>query len=204
MKFFKILIILSLIVISYQISAQAESDEETYKSISNNSEIFIFSGEAPVFNYSDYILAHNNETGTNDNSNCNNEIRLRMVKSPAAAWALSFFIPLFIPILGTGQYYADSFASGITTTVLGLASFGTAIYGLITQHNIGLAAIAVYIMTWIFDWNYAIISANRYNDRLLESMESKITVRPHIAFGTDAVNKTIVNRLISVGLSCHF
>ncbi|TFH42185.1 MAG: hypothetical protein E4G96_03975 [Chrysiogenales bacterium] len=112
-----------------------------------------------------------------------------MQKSPAGAWAMSFFIGLAVPFLGSGQYYAHSIGTAIPTTILGAASYGCMIGVLMTKNpyanikTLGIAALGVYGAAWLFDWIYAIVATNKYNERLREKyFPSAGTITPRFDY----------------------
>ena len=115
-------------------------------------------------------------------------------RPPAGAWAMSFFIGLVTPFLGSGQYYAESYGSAAFTTIAGAVSYGIFLYGVIpeknltkskfdTKVNMEIAGSVIYTALWMFDWIYAPIATMKYNDTIAKKyLSSNVQIVPVVAY----------------------
>ena len=115
-------------------------------------------------------------------------------RPPAGAWAMSFFIGLFTPFLGSGQYYAQSYGSAVFTTIVGFVSYGIFLGGVIPEDNISqskmkskrnmvIAGGTIFTATWIFDWIYAPLATMKYNENIAKKyLSSNEQIVPVVAY----------------------
>ncbi|MBN2158936.1 MAG: hypothetical protein JW807_06035 [Spirochaetes bacterium] len=124
------------------------------------------------------------------------------MKSPVGAWAMSFFIGMFTPFLGSGQYYAQMYASAVPTMLVGFASFGCYMGGVFTNNmTLVIVGASIFGAAWIYDWIAAIVFTNKYNDRMREKFYSAGSIAPCLSF---AVNPNANDNVIKAGLTYTF
>lgn len=123
-------------------------------------------------------------------------------KSPVIAFALSFGIPIIVPICGAGQFYNEDTLGGIWWCTLGLISCGMVLYGIQKTENIdthgsqttvtkeprnrtlAVSGAASYLFTWLYSSYDAYKYANnkRHIPRRIigrsTPVEDSITVGP--------------------------
>jgi hypothetical protein len=125
---------------------------------------------------------------------------------PAGAWALSFFIGLFTPFLGAGQYYAKSYATAVPTMLVGFGSWGCFIAGAVKKDKTLMwAGWGVFAGAWLFDWIYAIVATNKLNDKIRAKFkagnEPAFDVRPLVSYGYMPEGR---DHVFNLGLSMRF
>jgi len=123
--------------------------------------------------------------------------------SVTGAWALSFFIGLFTPFLGAGQYFTKSYATAVPTMMIGFASTGCAIVGLVKK-DMKLVWIGegVFAAAWLFDWIYAIVATKKLNERIRREFESgeqsSLEIRPLVSYGYNSEKR---DHVLNLGLT---
>ena len=166
----------------------------------------------------DHIAKLETEIKPGDKNKKRDEMMMLMAqKSPAGAWAMSFFIGAFTPFLGSGQYYAGSYATAVPTTLIGLASSVCLIVGVIPDENASeskkkekknliIAGAVIFGAAWLFDWIYAPIATNKYNENLKKKyMSSDVLIRPIFSYAPQVVYNTgKINHVVTVGLVGQF
>ena len=152
-----------------------------------------------ALNSDDVLLAQNSgNNSTNDGA----EIH---TKSAVGAWAMSFFIGIAVPVLGIGQYYAQSYGTAIPTTIFGCVAAGVAVSGAMNKNNsVMWAGVASYFALWLFDWIYAIIATNNFNNQQMESAIRTAPVLPYVSINTfQDTDRVVIDNVFNVGLSCR-
>lgn len=163
-------------------------------------------------------ISIDNKYEKNDKEKKRDELLLmNLQKSPAGAWAMSFFIGAFTPFLGSGQYYAGSYGSAVVTSLIGFASYGCILAGVIPEPNASsskvkqknqliIAGAVIFSVTWLFDWIYAPVAAMNYNDDLKKKyMSSSEMIVPIISYTPHVANNIgHIDHAVMIGLSQHF
>ena len=138
-------------------------------------------------------------------------------KSPAGAWAMSFFIGGFTPFLGSGQYYAGSYGSAVVTSIIGVVSYGCFMSGVLPEKNpsegrikekkkLQIAGAVIFSVTWLFDWIYAPVATIKYNEKMKKKyMSSAVSIKPLLSYASYVDNKSAnTDHIIRMGLSMRF
>jgi uncharacterized membrane protein len=130
---------------------------------------------------------------------------------------MSFFIGAFTPFLGSGQYYAGSYGSAVVTSLIGAASYGCFLAGVIPEDkasesrikekkNLYIAGVVIFGVTWLFDWIYAPIATMKYNENLKKKyMSSTVIIKPILSYAPRVINNTgHIDHIVTVGLVRQF
>jgi tetratricopeptide (TPR) repeat protein len=166
----------------------------------------------------DHIAKLETEIKPGDKDKKRDEMMMLMVqKSPAGAWAMSFFIGAFTPFLGSGQYYAGSYATAAITTIVGFASSGCLIAGVIPddkaseskkkeKKNLIIAGAVIFGAAWFFDWIYAPIATMKYNDNLKKKYSSSdVLIKPILSYAPYVINHSDqIDHVVTVGVIHQF
>lgn len=104
----------------------------------------------------------------------NEQLTVLAGRSPAAAWALSFFVGF-----GIGNFYADAPAWGGATLASELLGALLAVAGASSGDD-GLlgAGIAINRAAWVCDWAGAIVNARTFNEGLRARLGERESPRP--------------------------
>jgi tetratricopeptide (TPR) repeat protein len=165
-----------------------------------------------------HIAALEDEIKPGDKDKKRDELLLLTAqKSPTGAWAMSFFIGLFTPFLGSGQYYAGSYGSAVPTSLIGLGSYVCVLVGAIPEDkasenrikekkNLVIAGTVIFGAAWFFDWIYAPIATKKYNENLKKKyMSSDVLIRPILSYAPQVINNTgHIDHVVTIGLAGQF